>query len=125
MVEAYESRGEGAYAYGYGYAVVAHHRRPTYLEDLRKRGSDVPPSLMVDKFASMYGNTNDPMFNEYEGNVDSSAYFFFTFDKEEKLTGAIINIPCPAQLSETEWLLSASYWHAREDHARYAPAYRR
>ena len=111
VVEAYESRSEGSYAYGYGYAVVAHHRRPTYLEDLRTRESDMPPSLMVDKFAKMYGSTNDPMFNEYEGNVDSSAYFFFTFDKDEKLTGAIINIPCPAQLSEGEWVLSASYWH--------------
>ena len=111
VIEAYESRSEGSYAYGYGYAVVAHHRRPTYLEDLRTRASDMPPSLTVDKFASMYGKTNDPMFNEYEGNVDSSAYFFFTFDKDEKLTGAIINIPCPAQLSEGEWLLSASYWH--------------
>ena len=112
VVEAYESRAEGSYSYGYGYAVVAHHRRPTYLDDLRLRDdAKYPPSLMVDKYARMYGKTNDPMFNEYEGNVDSSAYFLFTFDKDEKLTGAIVNVPCPSQLSEGEYVLSASYWH--------------
>jgi len=111
VVEAYENREEGSYAYGYGYAVVAHHRRPTYFDDLRERPGDKgPASLMVDKYARMYGNTNDPMFAGYEGNVDSTAYFMFTFDKDDNLTGAVINVPCPSQNSEQEDLLSADYW---------------
>ena len=111
VVEAYEKREEGSYAYGYGYAVVAHHRRPTYFDDLRLRpGVKGPSSLYVDKYAKMYGNTNDPMFSEYEGNVDSSAYFMFTFDASDRLTGAIVNVPCPSQNGEGETLLSASYW---------------
>lgn len=111
VVEAYEKREEGSYAYGYGYAVVAHHRRPTYFDDLRLRSNEkVPSALYVDKFAKMYGNTNDPMFSEYEGNVDSSVYFMFTFDRDDRLTGAIVNVPCPSQNGEGETLLSAAYW---------------
>ena len=111
VVEAYESRKEGSFAYGYDYAVVAHHRRPTYFDDLRLRAeNNGPSSLAVNKYAKMYGNTNDPMFSGYEGNVDSAAYFFFTFDAEEKLTGAIINVPCPSQNSENEEQLTADYW---------------
>ena len=111
IVEAYESRSEGSYSYGYGYAVVAHHRRPTYFDDLRERpGIKGPSSLHVDKHARMYGKTDDPMFSEYEGNVDSAAYFMFTFDKNEKLTGAIINVPCPSQNSEMEEFLTGDYW---------------
>ena len=111
VVEAYESRSEGSYSYGYGYAVVAHHRRPTYFDDIRERpGHKGPSSLYTDKHARMYGKTDDPMFNEYEGNVDSSAYFMFTFDKSDKLTGAIINVPCPSQNSENENYLTADYW---------------
>lgn len=112
IVEAYEKRDEGSYAYGYGYAVVAHHRRPVYFDDLRERpdAPKLPSSFMIDRYAKMYGNTNDPMFAGYEGNVDSSAYFMFTFDKNDKLTGAVINVPCPSQNSEVEDYLSADYW---------------
>jgi len=111
VVEAYESRSEGSYAYGYGYAVVAHHRRPTYFDDIRERpGQKGPSSLYTDKHARMYGNTNHPMFNEYEGNVDSTAYFMFTFDKNDKLTGAVVNVPCPSQNSEMEKFLTGDYW---------------
>jgi len=111
VCEAYESRAEGSFAYGYGYAVVAQHRRPTYFDDLRLRGgSQGPTSLKVDKHAKMYGNTNDPQFAGYEGNVDSTAYFMFTFDRNDRLTGAIVNVPCPSQNSEHEELLTGDYW---------------
>ena len=112
ILEAYNTRDVGSYAYGSDFAVVAHHRRPIYRDDLRLRpeSANTSPALFVNKHAKMYGATNDPMFLEYEGNVDSSAYFFFTFDKDEKLTGAIVNVPCPSQNSEAEDMLSASYW---------------
>lgn len=112
IAEAYFNRDVGSFAYGYGYAVVSHHRRPTYKDDLRLRpGNNEPTSLRLDKHAKMYGNTNDPMFMGYEGAVDSFAYFMFVFDKDERLTGAIVNVPCPSQNSEIECHLSADYWH--------------
>ena len=116
VVEAYENLQEGSFAYGYGYAVVAHHRRPIYFDDLRLRpGEKRPASLAVDKHAHMYGDTNDAMFSGYEGPIDSVANFLFTFDSEERLTGAIINVPCPSQNSEREDLLSADYWTQTRD----------
>lgn len=99
VVEAYENRQEGAFSYGYDYAVVAHHRRSVYRDDPQSPTS-----------ARMYGDPNDPTFCGFEGNVDNSVYFLFTFDAKDRLTGAIVNVPCPSQCSELEGMLSADYW---------------
>ena len=112
IVESYENRTSGSVAYGYGYAVVAHSRRVVYSDDLSQReGAEKGNSLTIDGHARMYGNTNDDHFSHYEAGADHFANFLFTFDKEEKLTGAIVNVPCPSQNSEQEWLLTADYWH--------------
>ena len=112
IVESFQNQQEGSIAYGYGYAVVAHSRRAVYFDNLSDRpGHRRGDSIMIDGHAKMYGNTNDDMFSHYEAGADPYANFLFTFDKEEKLTGAIVNIPCPSQNSEGEWLLSADYWH--------------
>ncbi|MBE6589207.1 MAG: hypothetical protein E7643_03425 [Ruminococcaceae bacterium] len=111
VLEAYETRCEGSYSYGYSYAVVGHHRRPIYTDDLRTRpGEAGARAFAVNKHAKMYGKTNDPAFSGYEGNVDSAVYFLFTFDKEEHLSGVIVNVACPSQCSEQLEQLSADYW---------------
>ncbi len=112
--EAFDNRAEGYIAYGYGYAVVSHSRRSTYSDDQSLREgneSNANSSLAVDGHARMYGPTNDDQFIGYEGGADHYANFMYTFDKNKKLTGAIINIPCPSQNSEIESYLSADYWH--------------
>ncbi len=114
IIEAYDKRCEGYIAYGYGYAVVAHSRRTRYSVDLAELpGGEVnkTSSLSVDKFVQMYGTTNHDYFEGFEGGADHFANFMYTFDKDRKLTGAIINIPCPSQNSGQEWYLSADYWH--------------
>ncbi len=111
IVESFNNRCEGSISYGYGYAVVAHSRRCVYFDDLSKRDGSVADSRMVNGHAAMYGNTNDDMFSHYEAGADHFANFMFTFDKCGKLTGAIVNVPCPSQNSEQEWMLSADYWH--------------
>jgi len=111
ICEAYQNRDDGYVSYGYGYATVAHSRRVVYSKDLSKCGGGEISSRMVDGHAKMYGRTNDESFSHYEAGTDSYANFLFTFDKNEKLTGAIVNIPCPSQNSEHEWHLSADYWH--------------
>lgn len=112
IVEAYENRQTGSFSYGFGYAVVSNHRRVVYFDDVTKRPNkkSEPSSLWGDKYAVMYGKTNDAMFSGYEGPVDSMVNFLFTFDATGELTGAIINVPCPSQNSEHESLLSADYW---------------
>lgn len=116
VAEAYAKRTPGGIAYGYGYAVVAHSRRVVYFDDLSKRaGAVINSTHGVNGHAAMYGNTNDPMFSHYEAGADHFINLLYTFDADGKLTGALVNVPCPAQNSEGERRLSASFWHeARE-----------
>lgn len=112
VVEAYEGRKEGGIAFGYGYAVVAHSRRVVYFDDLSKRpGAIINSTHGVNGHAAMYGNTNDDNFSHYEAGSDHFVNLLFTFDAEKNLTGAIVNIPCPSQNSENEYMLTADYWH--------------
>lgn len=113
IVEAYANRQEGSIAYGYGYAVVSHSRRTVYFDDFSKRQGHInrPKNLFVHGHAVMYGNTNDDQFSGYEGGADHYINLLYTFDKTGKLTGAVINVPCPSQNSEQEYYLTADYWH--------------
>lgn len=118
IIEAYETKNEGGIAYGYGYAVVAHSRRSTYLVD--KGGTDGSSS---NGFAIMYGKTNDPDFAGYEAGADHFVNLMYTFDAANKLTGIIINVPCPSQITETYVKLTADFWaNVREKVAeKYGP----
>lgn len=108
IVQAWNSRADAAMAYGYGYAVVAHSRRTTYVDDYsKKRKSAIAPN----GHAVMYGKTNDDWFAGYEAGADHFLNLMFTFDTNEKLTGIVVNVPCPSQLSEHFTRLSADYWN--------------
>lgn len=112
VCEAYDKRANGAIAYGYGYAVVGHSRRVLYHDDVSKRPGAVHNSTHgVNGHAVMYGPTNDDKFSGYEGGADSFVNLLYTFDEKGKLTGVIVNVPCPSQNSEEIWYLSASFWH--------------
>lgn len=107
IVEAWDSRAEGGIGYGYGYAVVAHTRRVVYFHDQSLKSNSVAPN----GHCIMYGNTNDPDFSHYEGGADHFLNLMFTFDKANKLTGIVANVPCPSQVTEQLTRLSADYWH--------------
>ena len=112
IIEAWDTRAESQIAYGYGYAVVAHSRRVCYFDDLSKRGNvDATDTFAVNGTAAMYGNTNDDKYSHYEAGADHFINLLYTFDMNGKLTGAVVNVPCPSQNSESEWVLSASFWH--------------
>ena len=110
IIEAWDTRAEGGIGYGYGYAVVGHSRRVVYFKEEKlarnKRQFMTPPGYGV-----MYGNTNDELFSHYEAGADHFLNLLFTFDAKEKLTGVVVNVPCPSQLSERFTKLSADYWH--------------
>lgn len=112
VCEAFAARAPGGFAYGYGYACVAHSRRVVYFDDLALRpGSVINSTDGLNGHAAMYGDTNDDMFSHYEAGADHFINIFFTFDGNDKLTGALINIPCPSQCSESIHMQSADYWH--------------
>ncbi len=114
--EAYTRRAAGGIAYGYGFAVVGHSRRTVYFDDVSKRpGAVIDSTHGVNGHARMYGETNDPQFSHYEAGTDPFINLLYTFDTSGKLTGAIVNVPCPSQNSEGASLISASFWNeARE-----------
>lgn len=107
--EAWENRKEGAIAYGYGFATTGHSRRSVYLEDTTKGQGNA--GFFVNGRAIMYGNTNNELFDGYEAGTDSFINLLYTFDAQGKLTGAVINVPCPSQTNEHAWSLHAGFWH--------------
>ncbi len=108
IVEAWKNRKPGGFAYGYGYAVVAHSRRTIYFEDMAKVK---PNAVAPNGHGIMYGNTDDPLFSHYEAGADHFLNALYTFDEADKLTGMIVNVPCPSQTSEHFTKLSADFWN--------------
>ncbi|MDD3804952.1 MAG: hypothetical protein ACOX1G_08000 [bacterium] len=92
--KAWETRVPGKIAFGQGYAVIGHNRR----------------WVDVDGNSTMYGNTDTSLFSHIEGYEDHSIGVLATRNLKGVLTGLVINVPCPSQVSEEEYLLSADYW---------------
>lgn len=112
VAEAWKNRAPGGVAWGYGYAVVGHSRRSLYLDDTSRRPGNVSkPGFMANGHCIMYGNTNDDKFAGYEAGADPFVNLLYTFDAKNRLTGAIINVPCPSQCSESISRLSADFWN--------------
>ena len=109
ICQAWDNRAEGGIAYGYGYAVVAHSRRVIYFDDTSLRADANP--VAPNGHGVMYGNTNDPQFSHYEAGADHFLNAMFTFDSNRKLTGIVVNVPCPSQLSEMFTRQTADFWH--------------
>ena len=112
IIEAWDKRSEGGMGYGYGYAVVGHSRRAVYFEKekLAKNAAGERQFMTPPGYAVMYGKTNDPLFSHYEAGADHFMNLMFTFDASDKLTGIVVNVPCPSQLCEHFTQLSADYW---------------
>lgn len=94
-VQAWKGRKQGGVSYGLGHAVVGHNRLKSDFSGK----------------STMYGRTDVPEFSNMEGYVDHSVNLLYTWNKQGKLTGVVINVPCPAQVSENSYLISADYWH--------------
>ena len=109
IAEAWKNRAPGSVAFGYGFATTGHSRRTVYLVNQRKPDADFgsDPNGM----ARMYGSTAENSFSHYEAGIDTFLNLMYTFDAKGKLTGAVINTPCPAQTNEHAWMLHAGFWH--------------
>ena len=112
IIEAWDTRKEGGMGYGYGYAVVGHSRRAVYFKEqkLARTAAGVRNYMTPEGYAVMYGKTNDELFSHYEAGADHFMNLMFTFDASDKLTGIVVNVPCPSQLCEHFTMLSADYW---------------
>ncbi|MHB8994882.1 MAG: hypothetical protein ACYC63_06510 [Armatimonadota bacterium] len=103
VCEAWERRTDGYLGWGYSHAVVGENRRVRYF----------------DNRATMYGSTSAADFSHIEGHVDHSVNLLFTYDAQQKLTGVLVNVPCPSQCSESgQDFVSADYWHDTREEIR-------
>ncbi|MCK9618569.1 MAG: hypothetical protein M0R21_12135 [Lentimicrobiaceae bacterium] len=93
--EAWESRKPGGISFGLGQAVVGHNR-----VEVDFSGN-----------AMMYGGTNRPVFSHVEGYEDHSVNLLYTWNNQRKLTGVVINIACPSQVTSALYKISADFWH--------------
>jgi len=100
VARAWRGRAEGGVSWALGHAVVGHNRRLTY----------------ADGSSQMYGKSDREDFECVEGYEDHGVDFLFTWDPDRNLTGMVVNLACPSQVTEGEWYVSADFWHeAREE----------
>jgi len=94
VVQAWTARRPGGISWGLTEAVVSHNRR------------------WVDHsgISTMY-NVNPPKLSHVEGWEDHHVGALFTWSHDGALTGVVVNVPCPAQVNEHEFFISADYWH--------------
>lgn len=95
VVEAWTNREAGGVSYGLSHAVVGHNRLQAF--DTGK--------------SRMYGNTNHTEFSHIEGFEDHTVNLIYTWSEDKRLTGILMNVACPSQVSEHEYRLSADYWY--------------
>ena len=91
---AYNDLKAGKYAPGFGRAAVGMCRRVCY----------------DDGSAKMWGDTSFANFTDLEGGNDSGIEMLFITDENEKLTGVVANLACPAQTLEHRSIISADFW---------------
>ncbi|MHB0937076.1 MAG: hypothetical protein ACYDCO_03700 [Armatimonadota bacterium] len=99
---AWASRVPGGMSFGLGQAVVGHNRRVSYDTGETR----------------MYGKTDDPHFSHIEGYEDHGVNVLAFWDAEGRLTGLVVNLACPSQVSEHQFQISADYWHETREELR-------
>jgi hypothetical protein len=93
--EAWENRSAHTIGAAFEHSVVGHNRRAVY----------------ADGSARMYGRTDRADFAAIEGYEDHSLDILFTWDAAGRLTGVILDIPCPSQVDENLEVVSADFWY--------------
>ena len=93
-LSAWENRKPGSFKNAFDRAAVGMCRRVDYS----------------DGTAQMWGDSNTAVFTELEGGNDSGVEIMFTYDENKKLTGAMVNVCCPAQCVQHRLFVSPDYW---------------
>ncbi|WP_343701226.1 hypothetical protein [Chitinophaga sp.] len=101
-VKAWQNRKPAGISRALEYAVVGHNRRVRY----------------ADGSAEMYGAIDRPDFTGIEGPTDSAVDMLFCWDAAGRLTGVVMNVPCPAQVTEAKYFVSADFWSEVRRHLR-------
>jgi len=92
VIEAWKNRKPAKVSIELGHAVVGHCRR-----------------VVFEDRAVMYASPDTADFLRLEGPSDHGVELMYFWDMEDKLTGVIVNVACPAQVVEGLNVISADY----------------
>lgn len=91
---AWNNRRPAGISDGLAYVVTGHNRRVQY----------------ADGTTEMYGDLDREDTIGLEGPSDPGVSMIFCWDPQNRLTGIIMNVACPAQVTEAKYYVSADYW---------------
>lgn len=100
--EAWETRAPGSLAYGMTHAVIGRNRRWVNQQGV----------------STMYGDTTVPEFAHIDGYEDPSINILAAWDLKGNLTGVLVNVACPSQVSEASFTITADFWHETREEIR-------
>ncbi|MDF2721691.1 MAG: hypothetical protein K0Q59_1366 [Paenibacillus sp.] len=93
IAQAWHNRAPSGIAFGLGYAVLGRNRR------------------WVSASGETFKQPTNESFSHFEGYEDHSLHLLAVYDAESRLTGLVVNVPFPSQVSESQFVVSADYWH--------------
>ncbi len=99
--QAWKARSPGGVSFGLAHAVAGHNRLAAYYDGTSR----------------MYGSTDRPEFSHIEGYEDHSVNLLYTWDAEDKLTGVVVNVAVPSQVSGGS-RITADFWHETRNELR-------
>ena len=102
VITAWNNRKPAGISRDLGYAVVGYNRRVQYSNGTTE----------------MYGRTDREDFIGIEGPTNSGVDMLFCWDLNYNLTGIIMNVSCPAQVTEAKYYVSADYWSEVRKHLK-------
>jgi len=94
VVKAWNNRKPGSFTNAFGRAAVGMCRR----------------AVFSDGSAQMWGDTYQAVFQELEGGNDSGIELMYVYGEDQKLTGIVINLCCPAQCVQHRHFVSPDFW---------------
>lgn len=94
IVSAWNNRQPSGFSNAFGRAAVGMCRRASYSD-----GS-----------AQMWGDTNRAVFEAVEGGSDTGIELMYVFGADNKLTGIVANLACPAQCVQHRLFISPDFW---------------
>lgn len=102
IVNAWINRQPAGISRNLKYAVVGHNRRVQYANGTTE----------------MYGRTDREDFIGIEGPTNPGVDMLFCWNLKKELTGIIMNVSCPAQVTEAKYYVSADYWSEVRKHIK-------
>ena len=94
VIKAWTDRKPGSFSNAFGRAAVGLCRR----------------AVFSDGSAQMWGDTYQAVFRELEGGNDSGIELIYVYGEDQKLTGIVINVCCPAQCVQHRHFVSPDFW---------------